>query len=144
MLTEAKLTDTADAEHVIYLFREKTPFSPLLRGPAAKWYGSPFHDAMHWDDERALFLTRFSDAGSKFRHRMEVEHCIRADGKEIWNFFHRIKKTVDKGWPDDMFGVALGDQTAEHAAQARQRRQRYIDCTLRRLRPRYLQWKAHE
>ena len=32
--------DAADAEHVIYLFREKTLFSSLLRGPAAEWYGS--------------------------------------------------------------------------------------------------------
>ena len=42
---------------------------------------------------------------------MEVEHCIRADGEEIRNFLHQIKKTVDKGWPDDMVGIALGDQT---------------------------------
>ena len=75
---------------------------------------------------------------------MEVEHCIRADGEEIRNFLHRIKKTVDKGWPDDMVGIAPGDNNAERAAQARQRRQRYIDYTLKGLRPRYLQRKAQE
>ena len=75
---------------------------------------------------------------------MEVEHCIRADGEEIRNFLHRIKKTVDKGWPDDMVGIAPGDQEAERTAQAQQRRQRYIDYTLKGLRPRYLQRKAQE
>ena len=75
---------------------------------------------------------------------MEVEHCIRADGEEIRNFLHRIKKTVDKSWPDDMVGIAPGDQNAERTAQARQRRQRYIDYTLKGLRPRYLQRKAQE
>ena len=75
---------------------------------------------------------------------MEVEHCIRADGEEIRNFLHRIKTTVDKGWPDDMVGIAPGDPNAERIAQARQRRQRYMDCTLKVLRPRYLQRKAQE
>ena len=75
---------------------------------------------------------------------MEVEHCIRADGEEIRNFLHRIKKTVDKGWPDDMVGIVAGEQAAERTAQARQRRQRYIDYTLKGLRPRYLQRKAQE
>ena len=32
---------------------------------------------------------------------MKVEHCIRGD-EEIRNFLHRIKRTVDRGWPDDM------------------------------------------
>ena len=99
---------------------------------------------MTWDEVRTLFIPRFSDARNKFRHRMEVEHCIRADGEEIRNFLHRIKKTVDKGWPDDMVGIAPGDQKAERTAQARQRRQRYIDYTLKGLRPLYLPRKAQE
>ena len=131
-------------EHVIYLFRKKSLFSSLLRGPAAEWYGSILTDAMTWNDVRTLFITRLSDGKNKFRHRLEVEHCIRADGEKIRNFFHRIRKTVDKGWPDNMVGIALGDQNAERTAQARQRRQRYIDYTLKGLRPRYLQRKAQE
>ena len=43
-----------------------------------------------------------------------------------------------------MVGIAPGDQNAERTAQARQRRQRYIDSTLKGLRPRYLQRKAQE
>ena len=136
--------EVADLEHVIYLFRKKALFSSLLRGPAAEWYGSTIQDAMTWDEVRTLFMTRFSDRRNKFRHRMEVEHCIRADGEEIRNFLHRIKKTEEKGWPGDMVGIVPGDQNAERTAQARQRRQSYIDYTLKRLRPRYLQRKAQE
>ena len=136
--------DAAADEHVIYLFRKKALFSSLLRRPAAEWYASTITDAMIWNDVRTLFITRFSDGRNKFRHSMEVEHCIRADGEEIRNFLHRIKKTVDKGWPDDMVGIALGDQNAERTAQARQRRQKYIDYTLKGLIPRYLQRKAQE
>ena len=75
---------------------------------------------------------------------MEVEHCVRGDGEEIRNFLNRTKKIVDKGWPDDMEGIAEPDKAAERQAQGRQRRQRYIDYTLRGLRPRYLQRKAQE
>ena len=96
-------------EHVIYLFRKKALFSSLLRGAAAELHGSTITDAMTWTDVRTLYITTFSDGRNKFRHRMEVEHCIPADGEEIRNFLHRIKKTVDKGWPDDMIGIALGD-----------------------------------
>ena len=58
---------------------------------------------------------------------MEVEHCIRGDGEDIRYFLHRMKKTVDKGWPDEMEGIAAADHGAERAAQGRKRRQRYID-----------------
>ena len=73
---------------------------------------------------------------------MEVEHCIRVDGEEIRNFQHRIKTTVDKEWPDDMEGVAPADHGAERNAQARQRRQGYIDYSMKKLRPNYPQRKA--
>ena len=51
---------------------------------------------------------------------------------------------VDKGWPNDMAGVVAAEQATECTAQTRQRRQRYIDYTLKGLRPRYLQRKAQE
>ena len=131
-----------DEEHVIYLFRKKAVFSSLLRGPAAEWYGSTIQDAMTWNEVRALIVTRFSDGRNKFRHRSEVEHCIRIDGEEIRILLHGIKKTVDKGWPDDMAGVVAAEQAAERTAQARQRRQRYIDYILKGLRPMYQQQRA--
>ena len=74
---------------------------------------------------------------------MEVEHCIRAGGEEIQNILHR-KKTVDKVWPDDMAGVLATEQAAERTAQARKRRQRYFDYTLKGLRSGYLQRNAQE
>ena len=127
-----------------YTFRKKALFSSLLRGPAAEWYESNVEAATPWNDIRTRFVARFSDGRNKFRHRMEVEHCIRRDGEEIRNFLHRIKRTVDKGWPDDMSGIAGPQQAAEQVAQARQRRQRYIDYSLRGLRPNYLRRKAKE
>ena len=97
--------DAAEPEHVIYLFIKKASFSSLLRGPAAEWYRSTIQDAMTSNEVRTLFITRFSDVRNKFRQRMEVEHCMRADAEKIRNFLHRVKKTVDKGWPDDMVGI---------------------------------------
>ena len=49
---------------------------------------------------------------------------------------------MDRGWPDDMTGVAVGDKNAERDAQTRQRRQRYIDYTLQGLSSRYRQREA--
>ena len=136
--------DEADDAHVIYLFRKNALFSSLLRGPAAEWYGSTIRDAMTWNEVRILFITRVSEGRNKFRHRKEIEQCIRADGEEIRNFLHRKKKTVDKGWPDDIAGVVAAEQATERTAKVRQRRQRYIDYTLKGLRQRYLQRKAQE
>ena len=124
--------DEADDAHVVYLFRKEALFSSLLKGPAAEWYGSTIQDATTWNDVRTLYITRFSGGRKKFRHRMEVEHCI------------RLKERVDKGWPDDMTGFVAAEQAAERTAQGRQRTQRYIDYSLKGLRPRYLQRKAQE
>ena len=129
---------------VSYNFRKKALFSSLLQGPAAEWYENIIENATTWADTRVQFITRFFDGRNKFRHRMEVEHCVRGDGEDIRNFQHVMKKIVDKGWPDDMEGIVEADRAAERQAQGRQRRQRYIDYTLRGLRPRYLQGKAQE
>ena len=135
----------ADAgELVNYTFRKKALFSSLLRGPAAEWYESNITNATTWENVRTNFITRFSDGRNKFRYRMEVEHCIRGDGGEIRNFLHRIKRTVDKGWPYGLNSIEAAHQNAENEAQGRQRRQRYIDYSLKGLRPRYLQRKAQE
>ena len=127
-----------------YTVRKKALFSSLLRGPTAEWYKNNITNAATWENVRTNLITRFSDGRNKFRYRMEVEHCIRGDGEEIRNFLHRIKRTVDKGWPDDLNGIEAAHHAAEREAQRRQRRQRYIDCSLKGLRPRYLQRKAQE
>ena len=79
---------------------------------------------MTWNEVRTLFIIRFSDGRNNFRHGMETEHCIRADGEETRNFIHRMKKIADKGWPFNMVGVTAAEQDAERAAEARQRRQK--------------------
>ena len=135
----------ADAgELANYTFRKKTLFSSSLRGPAAEWYDSNITNATTRENVRTNFITRFSDGRNKLRYRMEVESCIRGDGEEIRNFLHRIKRTVDKGWPDDMEGIAPADHVAARTAQGRQRGQRCIDYSLKGLRPRYIQRKAQE
>ena len=110
----------------------------LLRGPGADWHENSITDATTWENVRTNFITRFSVGRNKFRYQMELEHCIRGDGEDIRNFLHRIKRTVD------MEGIAAADHGAESTAQARQRRQRYIDYSVKGLRPRYLQRKAQE
>ena len=116
---------------VSYTFRKKALLSSLLRGPAAEWFENNVENATTWAATREQFITRFFDRRNKFRHRMELKNCVRGDGEEIRNFLHRINKNVDKGWPDDLEGIAEGDRAAERLAQGRQRRQRYIDYTLR-------------
>ena len=129
------------ANHTV---RKKALFSSLIRGPAAEWYENNITNATTWENVRENFITRFSDGRIKFRHRMEVEHCIRGDGEEIRNFLHRIKRTVDKGWPDDLNGIEAAHHAAERKAQGRQRRQRYFDYSLKGVRPGYLQGKAQK
>ena len=75
---------------------------------------------------------------------MEVENCIRGHGEEIRNFVHRIKRRVDKGWHDDLNCSEAAQYNAEREAQRRQRRQSYIDYSLKGLGPKYLQQKAQE
>ena len=85
-----------------YTFRKKALFSSSLRGPDAEWYENNFTNATTLENVRIKFITRLLDRRNKFQYRMEVEHCIRGDEEEIRNFLHRIKRTVDIGWPNDM------------------------------------------
>ena len=119
-------------------------FSSLLRGPAAEWYESNITNATTWETVRTNFITIFPDGRNRFRYRMEVEHCIIGDGEEVRNFLHSIKRTVDKGWPDDLNGIEAANHAVERTAHGRQRRQSYIDYSIKRLRPRYLQRKAQK
>ena len=88
--------DEAYDAHLIYLFRKKALSFSFLRGPAAEWYGSTIQDATTWNDVRILFKTRFLDGRNKFRYRMEVEPCIRADRKRF-EFFLPNKENSGQG-----------------------------------------------
>ena len=76
-------------ELVSYTFRKKAFFSSLLQGPAAEWYENYTENAITWSATWEQFITRFSDGRNKFRHKMEVEHCVRGHGEEIRNFLHQ-------------------------------------------------------
>ena len=99
-----------------YNFRKKALSSSLPRGPGAEWYKSNVEAAIPWEGIRKDIITRFSDTQNKFRHQLEVELCKRRHGDEIGNFLPRIKRTVDKGWHDDMNGIPNNQQNAERAA----------------------------
>ena len=126
-------------ELIRYTFRKKALFSSLLRGPAAEWYEATVTNATTWDQIKATFLTRFSDTRERYRHRINVENCIRGDEELIQNFFHRIKRAVDKGWPNEP-----GADAAQIALNDNNRNQKYIEFTVRGLKPLALKRKAHE
>ena len=124
-----------------YTSRKKALFSSLLRGPAAEWYENNITMLLPGKmSKQTLSLGSQTDETS---FGTEWLSNIVLDG-EIRNFLHRIKRTVDKGWSDDLEGILPADHGAERTAQARQRRQQSIDYTLKGLRPRYLQRKAQE
>ena len=99
-----------------YIFWKKALFSYLLRGWAAEWYENNITKITTWENVRTNFITRFSDVRNNFRYKLEVEHCIRGDREEIWNFLHRIKRPVDKGWPIDMKSIEAAQQNAQRKA----------------------------
>ena len=68
-------------------------------------------------------------------------------GELIKNYFHRIKSSVDRGWPgsiDETVHATEAAQNAERTIQTRQRSQKYIDFSIKGLRPLALKQKAHE
>ena len=126
-------------ERARYLFRKKALFSSLLRGPAAEWYADSINDAATWDQIRTAFIDRFPDKRDKYRHRITAENCVRGNEELIKNFYHRVKSAVDKGWQLDPNGT-----NAERDNQQNQRNAKYIEFTVRGLRPTGLKRKAHE
>ena len=130
---------TDAAERARYLFREKALFSSLRRGPPSEWYADSINDAATWDQIRTASIDRFSDDRDKYRHRITADNCVRDNKGLIKNFYHRVKSAVDKGWPLDPNGTQ-----AERDNQQNQRNVKYIEFTVRGLRPTGLKRKAHE
>ena len=64
---------------------------------------------------------------------------MRGNEELIKNFYHRVKSAVDKGWPLDPNGTQN-----ERDNQQNQRNAKYIEFTVRGLRPAGLKRKAHE
>ena len=89
--------------------------------------------ATTWENVGTNIKTRFSNGRKKFRYRMEVEPCIRGDEKQIRKFLYRVKRLIDKGWPDNMIGIEAAQQITERDPQALEKRQTNIDYSLKRL-----------
>ena len=130
---------TEIAERARYLLRKKALFSSLLQGPAAEWYADSINDAATWHQIRTAFIDRFSDDRDKYRHRITAENCVRGNEEIIKNFYHRVKSAVDKGWSLDPNGTQN-----ERDNQQNQRNAKYIEFTVRGLRPNGLKKKARE
>ena len=64
---------------------------------------------------------------------------MRGNEELIKNFHHRVKSAVDKGWPLDPNGT-----NAERDNQQSQRNAKYVEFTVRGLKPTGLKRKAHE
>ena len=126
------------AKRAGYLFRKKALFSSLLLGPAAEWYADSINDAETWDQIRTAFIDRFSDDRDKYRHRIRAEDCVRGNEELIRNFYHRVKSAVDKRWPIDPKG-----NQAERDNQQNERNAKFIELTVRGLKPTGLKRKAH-
>ena len=75
-------------ELVKYTFRKKALFSFLLLKPASEWYEKSIENATTWTASEEHFITRFSGGRKNFRHKMEVDYCVRGDGEEIKIFPH--------------------------------------------------------
>ena len=127
-----------------YTSKKKTFFSSYLQRPAAEWCENIITNITTWDNVRTNSITRFSDGWKEFQYTLEVEFCVRGDWEENRNFLHCIKGTVDKGWPKDMNGIETAQENTERDTQARERRQRNIDYSLKGLRTIYLQRKPKQ
>ena len=79
------------------------------------------------------------DDQDKYRRRNTTENCVRDNEELLKNFYHRVKSAVDKGWPLEPKGTQ-----AERDNQQNQRNAKYIEFTVRGIKPTGLRWKAHE
>ena len=122
-------------------------FGSLLTETALEWYTDEVTNATTWAELKNLFLKRFTDGRDRFKHRIDAENATRQEGELIKNYFHRIKTSVDKGWPESIDTTVHADadaQALEKNIQTRQRTQKYIDFSVKGLKPLALKQKAHE
>ena len=130
-----------------YDSRQRSLFGSLLTDTSLEWFNENVTNATTWAQLKDLFLNRFTDGRDQFKHRIDAENAARQDGELIKNYFHRIKSSVDRGWPestDETVHATEAAQNAERTIQTRQRSQKYIDFSIKGLRPLALKQKAHE
>ena len=130
-----------------YDSRQRSLFGSLLTDTSLEWFNDNVTNATTWAQLKDLFLNRFTDGRDQFKHRIDAENAARQDGELIKNYFHRIKSSVDRGWPESIDVTVHVDEAAQNAEktiQTRQRSQKYIDFSIKGLRPLALKQKAHE
>ena len=130
-----------------YDHRQKSLFGSLLTETALEWYTDEVTNTTTWAELKSFFLKRFTDGRDRFKHRIDAENATRQEGELIKNYFHRIKTSVDKGWPESIDTTVHADadaQALEKNIQTRQRTQKYIDFSVKGLKPLALKQKAHE
>ena len=127
--------------------RQRSLFGSLLTDTSLEWFNDNVTNATTWAQLKDLFLNRFTEGRGQFKHRIDAENTARQDGQLIKIYFHRIKPSVDRGWPESIDVTVHADKAAQNAErniQTRQRSQKYIDFSIKKLRPLALKQKVHE
>ena len=110
-----------------YDSRQRSLFGSLLTDTSLEWFNDYVTNATTWAQLKDLFLNRFTDGRDQFKHRIAAENAARQDGELIKNYLHRIKFSVDRGWPESIDVTVHADeaaQTAELNIQNRRRSQK--------------------
>ena len=110
----------------------------MITDTSLEWFNENVTNATTWAQLKDLFLNRFTDGRNQFKHRIDAENAARQEGELIKNYFHRIKSSVDRGWPESIDVAVHADEDAQNAKrtiQTRQRSQKYIDFSIKGLRP---------
>lgn len=121
----------------IYDARQRAFFGSLMRGPAAEWFDGQ-DAAQTWAELEAAFVDRFTNGIDKYKFQIEAENITRQPDEFIKTYIHRIRTTVDKGWP-----IPAAGQPGHNNGVAR-RQAKYIDNFLRGLTPPSLKQAAYK
>ena len=119
----------------------------MLTDTSLEWFNDTVTNTTTWAQLKDIFISRFTDGRDQFKHITDAENAARQDGELNKNYSHRIKSSVDRGWPECIDVTVHADEAAQNAErniQTRQRSQKYIDFSMNRLRPLALKQKAHE
>ena len=130
---------TDNAEKARYLFRKKGTIFFTSSRTSSRVVCRFNKRCSNLGPDQNAFTDRFSDDRDKYRHRITAENCVRGNEELIKNFYHRVKSAVEKELPLNPNGT-----NAEKDDQQNQRNAKYIEFTIRALRPNGLKRKAHE
>ena len=122
----------------VYDDRRKALFGSVLRGPAAEWFDS-LEAELTWDEIKPQFIARFTDGKMQYRLQIEAKSLRRQPDENIKSYIHRIKTSVDKGWPTPPDADANARTACEN-----QRIGKYNHYFTRGLTPPGLKQKTHQ